>query len=496
MRRLTAIVLALVLSFSSIAAQDTKTKGQSPKTKDRFSLVFTHVNVIDVRGGPVQPDMTVVISGNSITALGKTKSVRLPKGAQVVDATGKFLIPGLWDMHVHALYPGRPEFFFPLMIANGVTGVREMASAFSFAEINRIRNEIKTGKTLGPRFGAVPGKILEGPGIPGFSSPEFVIVSSAQQARETVRSYKQQGADFIKVYNLLPRDVYIAIADEAKRQRIPFAGHVPNALSAAEASDLGQRSMEHAIGLSFACSRNEAELRKEFDELIASKNPATAARVQLEIKALDSYDEQKATALFARFVRNDTWQCPTATVGAAAVQPEDALTNDPRLKYIPRAVRERWRDLFKQRFGVSPGALAQLQTRFQRRLEIVGAMQRAGVGILAGTDAGFGNPYTYPGFSLHEELSLLVNAGLTPIQALQAATINAARHLKLEKTLGTVERGKLADLVLLNANPLDDITNTGRIAAVVVNGHYLSEAELKKMLADVEAAAALPPPVR
>ncbi|MGI8919136.1 MAG: amidohydrolase family protein [Pyrinomonadaceae bacterium] len=482
------LTLLFLLLFPSATAQETTTKSQSPKPKNQ-SLVFTHVTVIDVKSGLSKPDMTVVINGNRITALGKTKSVRLPKGAQIVDATSKFLIPGLWDMHVHSLYPGRPEFFFPLMIANGVTGVREMASAFSFAEINKIRSEIKTGNTLGPRFGAVPGKILEGPGIPGFSSPEFEILTSAQQARETVRSYKQQGADFIKVYNLLSRETYLAIVDEAKRQRIPFAGHVPNAISAAEASDMGQRSMEHTIGLPFACSRNEAQLRKEFDDLMATKNPAPAARVQLEIKALDSYDEQKATALFARFVRNDTWQCPTATVGAAGALPEDVLTNDPRLKYIPRAVRERWLALYKQRFGISAGELAQLQKRFQRRLELVGAMQRAGVGILAGTDTGFGNPYTYPGFSLHEELSLLVKAGLTPLQALQAATVNATRFLKLEQTLGTVERGKLADLVLLNANPLDDITNTGRIAAVVVNGRYLSEAELQMLLADVATRA-------
>lgn len=456
------------------------------------SLVFTHVTVIDATGAPAQPDMTVVITGNRITALGRTGKVRLPKGAQVVDATGKFLIPGLWDMHVHSLYPGRPEFFFPLLIANGVTGVREMASAFSFAEINAIRSDINTGKTLAPRFGAVPGKILEGPSAAsspaGSPRPEFVVVSTPEQARETVRSYKQQGVDFIKVYNLLPRDVYLAIVDEAKRQKIPFAGHPPFALSAAAVSDHGQRSIEHVIDSPISCSRNEVTLRKDLQELLKAANSSQAARVAIELKALDSYDEPKAAALFARFVRNGTWQCPTLTVGRVAAVSDDELTNDPRLKYIPLPVRERWRALYKQTYGVA-GEMAQLKRRFQRRMEIVGAMQRAGVGILAGTDTGFGNPYTFPGISLHEELSLLVQAGLTPMQALQAATRNAARFLNLQDSLGTIEQGKIADLVLLDANPLDDITNTSRIAAVVANGRYLSEAELKKMLAGVEAAS-------
>ena len=475
------LVLTLAIPLLPNASKDNVPK----------SLIFTHVTVIDATGSPAQPDMTVVITGNRITSVSKTGKVRLPKGESIiVDATGKFLIPGLWDMHVHSLYPGRPEFFFPLLIANGVTGVREMASVFSFAEINAIRNDIKTGKILAPRFGAVPGKILEGPGAVASPGPEFVVVSTPEQAREIVRSYKQQGADFIKVYDLLSRDVYLAIVDEAKRQKIPFAGHPPVVLGAAEVSDLGQRSIEHAIDLPVSCSSNEAALRKELQELLKAASSSQAARVTIELKALDSYDEQKAAALFARFVRKGTWQCPTLAVGRVAAVTENELINDPRMKYIPVAVRNRWRALYKQRYGVA-GAVEnnQVKKRFQRRLEIVGAMQRAGVGILAGTDTGFGNPFTFPGLSLHEELSLLVQSGLTPMQALQAATRNAARFLKLQNSLGTIEQGKIADLVLLDADPLDDITNTRRISAVVANGRYLSEFELKKMLADVEAAA-------
>jgi imidazolonepropionase-like amidohydrolase len=455
------------------------------------SLAFDHVTVIDVTatqpGRALEPDRTVVIAGGRITAIGKTGKVRVPSGAQVVDASGKFLIPGLWDMHVHTLVEGRPDFVFPLLIANGITGVRDMGASLKPQQIQQMRRDIATGKILGPRFGAVAGRILDGPGS---QLNVGLSVSTPDEGRQFVRSSKRQGADFIKVYNLLPRDVYLAVVDEAKKQGLPVAGHTPFSMTAAEVSDLGQKSIEHTADLFTSCSRDEAALRQELRERARAQAQArgdsNAARMPVEVKASASYDEQKAAALFARFVRNGTWQCPTLAVRRTTLADPGQLDADLRLKYIPASVREDWRSTFAQR-SASSSEMEQRKRRFQKTLEMVAAMQRAGVGILAGTD--ILNPYVLPGFGLHDELALFVQAGLKPMAALQTATINPAKFLGVSDSVGTVEKGKIADLVLLEANPLEDIGNTQRISAVVVNGRYLPKKELQKLLAAAEAAA-------
>jgi len=258
-------------------------------------------------------------------------------------------------------------------------------------------------------------------------------------------------------------------------------------MSAAEVSDLGQISIEHILpDIFISCSRDEAALRREWQELI--KSGQRGAVVTILAKAVATYDEQKAQSLFARLRRNDTWVCPTSIVfrPVELIADESKLLSDSRMKYIPASSRQRWHEAFQQRPGiVAVTPLAERKARADLRLKIVGAMHRAGVRLLAGTDAP--NPYIFPGFSLHEELELLVAAGLTPIEALQTATINPARFLGTEKEIGTVEKGKLADLILLEANPLEDIRNTTKIAAVAANGKYLSKADLQKLLIDVEA---------
>ena len=468
---LTLLLLGLLFLPVPLAAQ----------TKES-SLTFTHVTVIDVVSGRTKPDMTVVVEDGRITALGRSGRVKAPRGAQAVDASGKYLIPGLWDMHVHSLTDGRYEYVFPLLVANGVTGVRDLGTNLSLEEINRIRQEIAEGKIIGPRFGALTGRILDGAGTRVRVS---VPAETAAAGRQLVGSFKQRGADFIKVYDLLSRDVYLAIVDEAKRQKIPFAGHVPFSMTATEVSDLGQKSIEHTADLLISSSRDEAALRKQLQEL--GPTGSIGARSRIEVKAVETYDERKAAALFARFARNGTWQCPTLiNLRVTTFSDLSQLTSDGRLRYIPPSVLQEWSNTFT-RGVLTIGDLEQRRKRFQKRLEITGAMQRAGVGILAGTDSH--GVFNYPGFSLHEELELLVQAGLTSTQALQAATLNPAKFLGKEKELGTVERGKAADLVLLEANPLVNISNTQRINAVVVNGRYLPKETLRKLLAEAEAVA-------
>ena len=456
---------------------------QSKQALEINTLVITHITVIDATGAPAKSDMSVVISGDRITALGKASQVRTPKGAQVVDATGKYLIPGLWDMHVHTLWRDWFETFFPMFIANGITSVRDMYG--DLERLTQLRNEQALGKLLAPRVVA-SGPIVDGP-EPVW--PGSISVSNESEARQAVTSLKQRGVDFIKVYTLLPRDAYLALANEAKKQGIPFAGHVPHSVGAAEASDAGQRSIDHLSDILLACSTDEAELRAEMLE--ARMNPKSPIASQERTRArlnrlLDTYSEAKATDLFARFVRNGTWQCPTLTQLRGDTFIEDGnFTNDSRLKYIPPSVKEIW-DPRDVRAGYRMAVGFDLAKReFQKQLEVVGAMRRAGVEFLAGTDTP--NPYCFPGFSLHDELALLVDAGLTPIEALQSATLGPAKYLGKLDSLGTVESGKIADLVLLDANPLEDIRNIQKINTVIIGGRLISPSERQEMLAGVEA---------
>jgi imidazolonepropionase-like amidohydrolase len=434
--------------------------------------------VIDATGAAAKPDMSVVISGQCIVELGRTGRVRLPKNALVINASGKFLIPGLWDMHVHEW---NKEVFFPLFIANGITGVRDMFSPLP--PIKQWRAEIAAGRTIGPHIVAA-GIIVDGP-KPG-CAPCSIAVGNADEGRKAVLKVKEIGSDFIKVYSMLPRDAYFAIADEAKRQNMVFAGHVPEFVSASEASDAGQKSIEHLMGILVACSAKEEELRKENEARLRAEGIRQDTATNEQAAALDSFDEKKASALFARFVRNGTWMCPTLSVLRAEALVGDAdFRNDQRMKYIPAFLKNQfWEDAYGWKEHTAEDN-AQAKRVFQKQLEVVGMMRRAGVRFIAGTDTA--NPYIFPGFSLHEELALLVLAGFTPMQALQSATRDAAEYLGLLDSVGTIEKGKLADLDLLDANPLAEISNTRKINAVVLGGKLIPKQELDKMLTDVEA---------
>ena len=453
-------------------------------------LAISDVTVIDATGAPAKANMTVIITGDQITRIAKTGEVAIPKNAQVVDAKGKFLIPGLWDMHVHTVWKGLPEKYFPMFIANGVTGVRDMASDLGL--LKQLRKDISEGKLLGPRI--VGGPMVDGP-MPVWPGVA-ISISNEADARKTVASIKDKGADFIKVYSLIPRQAYFALADEAKKRGIPFAGHVPISVSAAEASDVGQKSIEHMEGILLDCSTEEPELRKTIEESIKDAKDTDQIRASLvralnetSSRTLETYSEEKATALFARFAANGTWQAPTLVVHRVGAFLDDKnFTNDPRLKYVRRDLRDSWKNQDDFRLKNRTAESSELGKRLlQKRLEIILAMHRAGVKMLAATDALV--MYVFPGFSLHDELGLFVQAGLTPMEALQTATRNPAIYLGLSDMVGTVEIGKKADLVLLEANPLENISNTKRINAVVVNGKLIPRVTLDKLLKDAEAAA-------
>jgi hypothetical protein len=481
MRQPSLLAIAVLVLATSLPADD-PSPGAPP------SLVLTHVNVVDVASGIVRRDFDVTIRDGRIASVAASAGAAARSGPRTIDATGKFLIPGLADMHIH-WYDDR---YLGLFIANGVTSVRQM---WGFPMHLAWRKRIDAGGLLGPRF-TIASPIVDGPN-PVW--PNSVVVADAAAGTAVVERMKREGYDFVKVYNRLPRDAYFAIAQAAKASGFPFAGHVPTAVSALEASDAGQRSIEHDTGVLVAASSAETRLRDESLRLFTggeanqgiNRGRREALR-HLSEELLATYDPSKAAALFARFAKNGTWMCPTLTVIRNMASLDDpAFTNDPRLEYMPKQFRDRWKPENDPRNATKTAADYAMDRRvFRKQLEVVGAMNKAGVRIVAGTDVL--NPFAFPGFSLHDELGLLVEAGLTPAQALRAATLNPAVYLGEEKTSGTIDAGRNADLVLLDASPVDDIGNTKRIAAVIVRGRFLDRGELDRILAAAEKLSSGP----
>ena len=332
--------------------------------------------------------------------------------------------------------------------------------------VQQWRRDIDGGTLLGPRILSV-GPIVDG------SPPRWtgsVSVASSEDGRRVVSEAKARGFDFVKVYTGLSRDAYFAIAETARELGIAIAGHVPSSISASEASNAGQRSIEHMDGVLTGCARRQMKAAEGF-----SKRGA-----RYLTRLVEDYDDQRATDLFALFAANNTWICPTLVMTQNYVTRTAPVNQlEARLRYVVKSEQRLWEQLL--RGGTVPVSY------FEKNLTLVRKMHTSGVMLLTGTD--LGNPYVFPGFSVHDELELLVKAGLTPAEALQTATINPARFLRIDESFGTVEVGKIADLVLLDANPLESISHTKEIFSVMLNGKLLIREVLQSMLADVETLA-------
>ena len=438
------------------------------------SLVFTHVTIADVASGALEMDMYVIVTGDRIEQVGTKHHVKIPKDGKIIDATGKFMIPGLWDMHVHSFFDDRGkagrDVTLPLFIANGVTGVRDMGS--DLEPVLAARKEIEEHRLLGPRM-IISGPMLDGPKSTYKSA---IAIATPEDGRRAVDMLKSRGVDFIKIQSYVPREAYFAIVEECKKQSMTFVGHVPDSIRGSEAVNAGQKSLEHLIGIFEASSTVEDDL------LTGPKSPG---------RFLDTYDASKEAAIIQLLAKNHTWQCPTLywERGQWLVDVIDP-NKDPDVKYAPVSWRETaWPRATKSIIKDMDTDPLPVREKFvQHELDMVKKLDQAGVPFLAGTDCPAGVD-VIPGFSLHLELERFIAAGFTPLQTLQTATINAAKFLDKVSDFGTVEKGKIADLVVLDANPLEDIRNTQKITAVVANGRYFSRAQLDRILSDVEAAA-------
>ena len=452
-------------------------------------LAITHVTVIDATGRPPQADQTVLIEAGRITAVGAATSIKVPKSARTIDTSGKFLLPGFWDMHVHlaginADPAWSKQVLLPLLLANGITGVRDMGG--DIEALLSWQRDAESGALLGPHI------VCSGPFLAasGKKTPEQYPVHNADEARAAVDDVKKRGADFIKIISMPSRDAFFAVADESKKQNIPFVGHLPFEIGAIEASDAGMRSIEHFLYSAFALSfsSKETDLRPRLVQ--AEKNGDSVAWEQIAHEADATYSPEKAAALIQTLKKNGTWVTPTLASLDITSHPENWKADDPLLAFVPPGMAKQWRDSFhdaemKQR-------AAWLGRQAANDWKLTGELHHAGVPLLVGSDSL--DPFVFPGDSFHHELAELVRAGFTPLEALQAATRGAAQFLGREKDLGTVEAGHAADLVVLTANPAENIANTRKVWAVIQNGGYHDRTALDGLLARAkEAAAAVSP---
>lgn len=466
------------------------------------SLVITDVAIIDVEAGTTLPGKTVIVADGRITNIGDVENVRIPRGAIVVDGSGKFLLPGLWDMHVHtSSIPITEQVLLPLFIAHGVTGIRSMAAdCFPSGEpdcvegglpgtlptiydVNDWRQALESGTLIGPRIIAGSYYVF-GPGPDEESTP--MNPGNAAHGQAHARLMHERGVDFIKIYDTVSRDTYFSLAEEANRLGIDFAGHVPVAVRASEASAAGQRSIEHLGGgnVGEECSANEEELRQRVVAEFASESPNLLPQ---KLEMVRSYDALKCGRLFDTFIANNTWIVPTLMISRLPAElGPGGWAGDSRMRHVPDPEEKywtEWQEIYDADWGSAEESISySLWVR-----DVVDEMNRAGVQFLAGSDAG--DPGVFWGSGLHDELALLVSAGLSQAEALRAATLSPARFLEATDSLGTIEVGKLADLLLLNANPLDNIQNTRKIEAVITRGRFYNRAALDALLKEVEVTA-------
>lgn len=437
------------------------------------NLLITNVNVIDVVTGEVLPNRTVAIDGDSITAI-YTKSIKFGKQTEAVDGTGKYLIPGLWDMHGH--YHWYPKENDLLMIPNGVLGVRDPWGDPKQAK--RLREEHRKGTYMGVDM-YTSGSLIDGkPSYWGSAE-----VGTPEEARDMVNCQIEHGVDFVKPYTELKREVYLALMDEARQRGVTAAGHVPISATLEEAVGAGHRIDDHIYGMEslFYTQEQIDEMRQLFES--RKYNEFQTLRFKYR-------DSSTASKNLEKLKDKDIWFCPTyVTLKGVLRMFKEEMKADPRNEYVPivikyhgmnNSIKDSWAE--DDVFNTSRPDSIQFQidkAEVLKNEEQIKMLIKSGAKVIAGTD--YIIPYIYPGFSLQEEMQTFVRLGMTPLQALQTATINPAQAMKNDK-VGEVKVGKSANIVLLNANPLEDIHNAQDIYAVVIRGKHLDRTYLDGML--------------
>ena len=457
----------------------------SENKKDKPSILFESVTVIDAKSGERQ-DLDVLISGNRILEV-SDKPIESPSNCTVINGKGKYLIPGLWDAHVHVTFtPGLEEAMFPLFLGNGITSIRDTGGLLE--KLLPYKDKSLKNLDSAPRL-FIAGPLLDGhpnvyDGSPG--RPEISVgLSSEAEAIAMVDTLAAKGVDLIKSYEMLSPEMFKTILATAEKHRLPVTGHVPLSVDAIEASDAGLRSMEHLRNLEMSCSSDHDSLLELRKQMLAKGKEELGGVLRSKIHAAQrmhafkTFDEQRAALVLAALNKNGTWQIPTIALSTGGI---NRLYENEAWKetfdYLPENIRADWIEAAKKATEKESIELSLAHGKWV--LMMVAKLKASGVKIMAGTDTPIG--FLTPGFSLHKELEMLVKGGLQPIEAIESATLLPAKYFKVQDSIGTIDKNMIADLVLLDANPLNDITNTRKINAVVRNGTYYNRKALDSLL--------------
>ncbi|MFD3000363.1 amidohydrolase family protein [Pontibacter toksunensis] len=471
---------SIALCFSSLLFA-----GCAATQQSTHDLVITNANVVDVTAGNVRPGQTLVIDAGIIQEISGTEAAKKYKATATIDAQGKYVIPGLWDNHIHlrggeALVEENKN-LLPLFIANGVTTVRD-AGGDLYPAIRQWRDQITAGELVGPRI-ITAGPKLDGPKPVWEGSIEVATVAEVPAALD---SLQRLGVDFVKIYDsTISRDVFLAIVKEAEARGMMTAGHMPFTVTLGEAIDSGLDITEHLYYAFKSGSPQEDSITTVVRTSSQSDKPVGFYTTLNWL--YNSYDAGTARDFFQRMAEANTAVVPTLHISEVLDNlHQDDHSNDEYLAYIGDGIEQTYArriNSAKRRSAESVQFSNNLNAKFHT---LVPAMQAAGVTILAGSDAGAFNSYVYPGISLHKELEQMVIAGLTPAQALRTATINGAQFMGKAEQYGTVEQSKVADLVILNQNPLEKISNTQNINTLIVGGKVYTAQDLQRLLNEVK----------
>lgn len=438
----------------------TKLDRQVPPAKTPVAL--RNAVIVDATSTPHQRS-TIVVADGTIVDVVPSDHDHIPTGTATIDLQGRFVIPGLWDLHVHQFDAD----YLPLHLINGVTGIRHMGGIPAH---HQWRDALTAGKITGPRM-VVASPIIDGPHP---LRPGSVPVYDAATARRAVADSQAAGADFLKVYNLIPEQAFAALVDEARQRSIPFAGHLPLTYSLAQASKLGQASVEHLEGLLIGGSRDAHQLQSELATLNVTSLTDMQQVQERYLEAAAHQDPAKITAICADLAKNGTWVTPTLAVLHASAKAGAAdFPLRKLLSYIEPQLRPIWEQVLNA--DVPRSVQDQQHELFDTYLHAVSRLHQHEVGLLAGTDT------FVPGFSLHDELALLVQAGLSPLDALITATYNPAAFFGLTESFGTVQSGRVADLVILGSDPLEDIANTRDVRGLMLAGQFYDQDDLEQL---------------
>lgn len=465
--------------------------GLSYRTRDdKISIALvSNVTVIDIYTGTKQL-MDILIHDDRIVRTSSPGTLAIAKDSKVIDATGQYAVPGFWDMHVHLTFvPELEDRISSLFIANGITSVRDMGGKLD--EILAFRKKTNQPDLIAPKIW-LAGPLVDGapPLFDGqhLSPAISTAVDTPKAGALLVDKLAASGVDLIKIYEMLSPDVFNAVVKRAQHHGLPVAGHVPLRVTLQQAIGAGMKGIEHLSGIDFACAQNSEALLAEGITVLNSRKEnegavvvASQIHTTLSPKAMASEDSDQCSALMQTFVDQNVWHTPT--VARASIQ-VFKLYDQPGilepLRYLPALLdNKRYVRVLKKSAKLS----AEHKKKDIWRLQKVKDMNNVGVKFLAGTDAPV---LLVPGFSLHDELKGLVLAGLSPLAALQSATLHPAEFFAIDDELGSIEVGKIADIILLNADPLEDINNTRSIQTVIARGRILDRKMLDTLLEDMD----------